>query len=94
MSFNESNFITLENILPFNEYNKCELCHRKTNLNECNSCCELYCIKCDKLENTSCRYCIVIFEKLRKLEKEKHRNLKPLEDFFERCEAYKKSCQK
>ena len=51
--------ITLENILPFLQYNKCEICERICNLNECNICLELYCIKCTTniLKNGLCDFC-------------------------------------
>jgi hypothetical protein len=50
-------FVTFENILPYLEYNKCTICDRRKNLNECNSCKDLFCIKCDYLKNTLCGFC-------------------------------------
>jgi len=50
-------FLKWENIKPILSYNKCYICKTRRNLNECNSCLELYCIKCDTLSYTCCGYC-------------------------------------
>jgi hypothetical protein len=49
--------ITLKNILHPNDYNYCDICNRKHNLNECNNCLELYCIKCEIFKKNMCSYC-------------------------------------
>lgn len=50
-------YITMENIKPIDYYNKCDICDRTVNLNECNICKELYCIKCEKFVKNCCSYC-------------------------------------
>ena len=43
------NIITFDNILSFLEYNRCILCDTQTDLHECDSCKDLFCIKCDNI---------------------------------------------
>lgn len=49
--------ITLDNIRHYNFYNKCDICDRTKNLNECNICKDLYCIKCEIFKKNLCSYC-------------------------------------
>jgi len=51
--------LTYDNAKPYLHYNKCEICERKHNLNECNICKELYCQKCDVnlILNGNCYFC-------------------------------------
>jgi hypothetical protein len=53
------NSITLNSIKHPDHYNRCEICNRARNLNECNICLELFCIKCENFKKT-CRYCLLI----------------------------------
>ena len=52
-------WITLNSIKHPDYYIRCEICDRTRNLNECNICLELYCIKCENFKKT-CRYCLLI----------------------------------
>lgn len=56
-SCNSNYKITLENIKPYIYYNRCDICNRKTNLNECNICKDLFCQKCDIVFNGYCFFC-------------------------------------
>lgn len=49
--------ITLDNIKKPDCYNRCEICERTSNLNECNLCKELYSIKCEIFKKNLCSYC-------------------------------------
>ena len=52
------NIITFDNILSFLEYNRCILCDTQTDLHECDSCKDLFCIKCDNIyEFNNCSDC-------------------------------------
>jgi len=50
--------VTFNNIKHPDYYNKCTMCNSAKNLQECNDCIELYCTKCDVLNNTNCKSCI------------------------------------
>jgi len=51
--------ITLNSIKHPDHYNRCEICDRTHNLNECNICLELYCIKCENFKKI-CTYCCLL----------------------------------
>ena len=58
--------ITLHNTKHPDYYNKCTECNSITNLQECNHCIELYCVKCDILNHTNCRTCTYYKDSLKK----------------------------
>lgn len=59
----KSSRITFDNIQHPDYYNKCEICDRTSNLNECNICKDLYCIKCEIFKKNVCHYCYKCYYK-------------------------------
>ena len=51
--------ITLNSIKHPDHYNRCEICDKTSNLNECIICLELYCMKCENFKKI-CTYCCLL----------------------------------
>lgn len=53
--------LSFDNIKSSLYYNKCIACKSNMNLNECNNCLSLVCVKCDDITTkTKCRMCIFL----------------------------------